>query len=99
MSSSSSLFHYTPRYVIDALKEAYPNDLLLAKDIKSTRSLVRKMLQVNVQFSKETIEHTLHYLINKQSTSADDADRLNEFVKSNIDTMITEYHEQDLCLC
>lgn len=97
MSSSSALFHYSPRYVLDQLCDRYPREKFTIRGTSDMRSVLRMMLDINDKYSVETVEATLHHLINLQTCDELENRRLHEMVRSNVGVMYEIYDEQCLC--
>lgn len=100
---SSTLFHFSPRFVIQSYKTKFPDASLEVTKFR-VHDLVRTMLLVNEKYSVETVENTLHYLINRQviehKTHIDDAENLHTYIKTNIHEIYEDQNQTSLCsLC
>lgn len=91
------LFHFSPYFVIQSYKNKFPGASLEVTKF-SVHELVRNMLIVNEKYSIETVENTLHYLINRQVMSASDSEHLHSYITTNI-REIYDDHRDHTSIC
>lgn len=77
------MFHYSPRSVILSFQKTFPSESMFVTS-SNMRHLVHRFLEVNRDYSLETIDRTLHYLIDTQSDELWMKAKLHDQVKENV---------------
>ncbi len=59
------MYHFRPISVISSYKNAYPDEKMIVSR-HTIDKLVKKIVLLDISYSKDVIENTLHYLVSEQ---------------------------------
>jgi hypothetical protein len=92
------LFHFSPRAVINAYEDKYgQKSATILVTATNMREMVGRIMALNGKYSVETVQKTLHYLVNRQPVGEyADFQRLHAMIDDNV----PEWYEdvKDGCL-
>ena len=84
----------TPKTVVESFRKKYPNDILNVT-VENINHLIKKMITLNNSYSKDLIEHTLHYLVNIQyqhrEISMEKMNHLHLLITQRLDEVYDEF--------
>lgn len=84
----------TPKSVVESYRKKYPNEIL-SVTIENINELIKKLITLNNSYSKDLIEHTLHYLVNiqyqKSEISTEKMNHLHLLITQRLDQVYDDF--------
>jgi predicted metallopeptidase len=90
----SVLFHYSPLSVMASYRSRYKEVVTVNR--MTIRDIVRKILLINPDYSIETVENVLRYLVNQEKTDY----TMHQYITNELREIYkqaSEVHSRDCC--